>query len=166
MLKENGKIGARWLALLAIGAVMGANLISPAVAHLGSFAHLKKHFQQRCKPGSVLAYAMINGDGGDPGGGNVSTTGFSTSGVVNDFNCKPGNIQATQFGTGSYGVRIPRVTTNDPTTGVFLFQSAASHSSEFINIDTHTGDNYIEVDSYDDAGVPVDADFYLVALKT
>jgi hypothetical protein len=166
MLKENGKIGVRWLALLAIGAVMGANLISPAVAHLGSFAHLKKHFQQRCKPGSVLAYAFVNGNGGDPDGSTVSSTGFSTSGVSRSFNCHGGAIQARQFGTGDYGVRIPGVTTNDPTSGIYIFQSADDHNDGIVNIDTHTSDNYVEVDTFNASdGVDDDADFYLVVLK-
>lgn len=161
MVKENGKIGLRWLALLAIGAVMGANLIQPAVAHFGNnFAHLKKHFQQRCKRGAVLAYAFVDGNGG------TVTPGFSTSGVRNTFNCRGGAIQARQFSTGSFGLRIPGVTTNDPTTGVYLFQSADDHADGIVNIDTHSGDDYIEVDTFDAAsGAADNTDFYIVAFR-
>jgi hypothetical protein len=198
MLNSKTRFGKLQTAILiVIALVMGANLISPAVAHVTRrLGHLYRHldpryvnvgeaatsaanadkldnidsaaFQQKCQDGAVLAYAFINGNGGDGGtGGTPSTTGFSTSGVGPSFNCKGGAIEVQHFPAGFYTVRIPGIT-NAPnaTQGIFIFQSADDHNDGSVTIDTHSSDDYIEVDTWNVAdGTSDDADFYLVALK-
>jgi hypothetical protein len=173
-----------------LGAFAAAMIVSPAGAHVTrKLKHLYKHldpryvnvgetvanatnadkldnldssaFQQKCTDGAVLAYALVDGNGAA-----TSNTTFSTNGVTQSFNCKGGPIEVRWNGTGDYSLRIPGVTTVNPTTGVYLFQSADDHNDGIVNIDTHASDDYIEVDTFNASdGVDDDADFYLIALR-
>ena len=184
------KVRKPWLrgavSLAVLAGLAAALIASPATAHFlhpskaqvkkvakrvfnqrfpGAFnaaiAPLEANNQDKCADGAVLAYAFVDGNGAV-----TSNAAFSTNGVGPQFNCKGGPVEVRFDSVGTYEVRIPGITTVNPTTGVYLFQSADDHNDGIVNIDTHSGDDYIEVDTWSaDDATSDNADFYLIALR-
>jgi hypothetical protein len=99
------------IVLLLIGSLMGAALLSPAIAEVSNKAFKKvkkdnKNDLEACEPGAVYAYAVINGAA-------VNNGGFAATGIEKQYNCAGGAITADRDGTGNYNVRIPGITTPD-----------------------------------------------------
>lgn len=120
-------------------------------------------FQKACAPGVVKAYAYIDVSA-------LSTTAFTTTGVLDAFNCTGGGITVMKVGTGLFQVKIPgvtgapgkRIVTANPSEAFCFF--ACSPTSEvhvsYHDSDADAGAQVLEfgVNDVEDIGASPDTD--------
>jgi hypothetical protein len=77
-------------------------------------------FQQKCKDGSVLAYARVEGSA------TFSSTFTADPAVINPaYNCTGGNVQVKREFPGAYEVLLPGISDNAANTGEWVVVASA-----------------------------------------
>jgi hypothetical protein len=113
--------------------------------------------QDKCVDGAVLAFATINGS-------TVTGPGFSSTGVLRQFNCAGGPIVVQDNGTGEYYVRVPGVTTPAPADEDRIAASVtvADDTGNIGSYESQAGEDFIRVVFINTAGASVDEEFSIV----
>jgi hypothetical protein len=113
--------------------------------------------QDKCVEGAVLAFATIDGD-------EVTGPGFSSTGVLRQFNCAGGGITVEDNGTGNYDVRIPGVTSPAPTDAGRIAASVtvADVDGNFGSYQSNATQDFINVETFDAGGGNFDDEFSIV----
>lgn len=113
--------------------------------------------QDVCANGTVFAFATIDGD-------LVTGPGFSTTGVLRQFNCAGGPIEVEDNGTGDYDVRIPGITTPAPAGEDLIAASVdvAEDTGYIASYESDAAEDFIRVVIIDWNGADQDDEFSIV----